>query len=188
MSLTAKLAMIGASRKIVVLDSTIVLAFCIIVLLASSAPWHVGPHGLIYLDNASPPNGYTQSDLDRLGSLFAAFLYPIDTTAFGRETDLDGNGAVVILLSPAVNHISGNCNQTHSVIEGFFFPDDLIPGSAGSNSGEIFYALVPDPTSSNCPITRTFALQDMGSTFLHEFQHMAPHSLMSASIAVHFTT
>ena len=133
---------------------------------------HVGPHGLIYLDNASPPNGYTQSDLDHLGSLFDAFLYPIDTTAFGRETDLDGNGAVVILLSPAVNHISGNCNQTHSVIEGFFFPDDLIPGSAGSNSGEIFYALVPDPTSSNCPITRTFALQDMGSTFLHEFQHM----------------
>ena len=133
---------------------------------------HVGPHGLVYLDNAAPPNGYTQSDLDRLGSLFDAFMYPIDTTAFGRETDLDGNGAVVILLSPAVNHVSGNCNQTHSVIEGFFFPDDLIPGSPGSNSGEIFYALVPDPTSTICPITRTFALRDLGSTFLHEFQHM----------------
>jgi len=133
---------------------------------------HVGPHGLVYLDNAAPPNGYTQGDLDRLGSLFDAFLYPIDTTAFGRETDLDGNGAAVILLSPAVNQLSGNCNQTHSIIEGFFFPDDLIPGSAGSNNGEIFYALVPDPTSTSCTITRAFALRDMGSTFLHEFQHM----------------
>jgi len=133
---------------------------------------HVGPHGLIYLDNAAPANGYSQGDLDRLGSLFDAFLYPIDTTAFGRETDLDGNGAAIILLSPAVNRLSGNCNQTHSVIEGFFFPDDLIPGSAGSNSGEIFYAIVPDPGSSICPITRSMALQDMGSTFLHEFQHM----------------
>jgi hypothetical protein len=133
---------------------------------------HVGPHGLIYLDDAAPPNGYTQADLDRLGSLFDSFLYPIDTTAFGRETDLDANGAVVILLSPAVNKISGNCNQTHSVVEGFFFPDDLIPGSAGSNGGEVFYALVPDPTNATCTITRTFALQGMGATFLHEFQHM----------------
>ena len=106
---------------------------------------HVGPHGLIYLDNAAPPNGYTQSDLDRMGSLFDAFLYPIDTTAFGRETDLDGNGAVVILLSPAVNKISGNCNQTHSVVEGFFFPDDLIPGSAGSNSARSSTPWYPSP-------------------------------------------
>jgi len=133
---------------------------------------HVGPHGLVYLDDAAPPNGYTQTDLDRLGSLFDASLYPIDTTAFGRETDLDGNGAVVILLSPSVNKLSGDCNQTHGVIAGFFFPDDLIPGSAGSNDGEIFYALVPDPTNTKCTITRTFALQDMGATFLHEFQHM----------------
>jgi len=28
---------------------------------------HVGPHGLIYLDNAAPPNGYTQGDLESPG-------------------------------------------------------------------------------------------------------------------------
>jgi len=133
---------------------------------------HAGPHGLVYLDNAAPVNGYSQADLDRVGSLFDQFLYPIDTTAFGRETDLDGNGAVIILLSPAVNHISGNCNTTGSVILGFFFPDDLVPGSAGSNSGEIFYGVVPDPTNAACTISRTFAMETIGATFLHEFQHM----------------
>ena len=133
---------------------------------------HVGPHGLLYLDNAAPANGYTAADLGRLGSLFDNFMYPIDTTSFGRETDLDGNGAVIILLSPAVNHLSPNCNASGSVVLGFFFPDDLVPGSPGSNGGEIFYGLVPDPGNSTCSIDRNFALQGMGSTFLHEFQHM----------------
>jgi hypothetical protein len=133
---------------------------------------HIGPHGLLYVDNAAPANGYSTMDLDRLGRLFDSSLYPIDTTSFGRETDLDGNGAVIILLTPAVNHLSGNCDSTNSVILGFFFPDDLQPGSAGSNSGEIFYGLVPDPASSTCTIDRSFALRTIGPTFLHEFQHM----------------
>jgi len=133
---------------------------------------YAGPHGLVYLDTSAPANGYTQSDLNRLGTLFNNFVYPIDTTSFGRETDLDGNGAVVVLLSPAVNRLSGDCNTTHAVILGFFFPDDLVPGSPGSNGGEIFYGLVPDPANPQCSISRSFVLSVIGPTFLHEFQHM----------------
>ena len=133
---------------------------------------YAGAHGLVYLDTAAPANGYTQSDLNRLGTLFNNFVYPIDTTSFGRETDLDGNGAVIVLLSPAVNRLSGNCNATQAVILGFFFPDDLVPGSPGSNDGEIFYGLVPDPANPQCTISRSFVLTAIGPTFLHEFQHM----------------
>jgi hypothetical protein len=133
---------------------------------------HLGPHGLLYLDNSAPAQGYTTTDLDHLGALFDGYMYPIDTTAFGRETDVDGNGSVIVLLSPAVNNLSGNCNTTNAVILGFFFPGDLITGSTGSNGGEIFYGLVPNPTSTTCSISRTFALQTIGPTFLHEFQHM----------------
>ena len=133
---------------------------------------HAGPHGLVYLDDAAPSGGFTQADLDDLGSLFDRFVYPIDTLSFGHETDLDGNGAVDILLSPAVNRLSGNCNTTHSVILGFFFPDDLLAGSPGSNDGEIFYGLVPDPNSTQCSIPRSFVLGSIGPTFLHELQHM----------------
>jgi hypothetical protein len=133
---------------------------------------HVGSHGLIYLDNAAPPGGYTAADLNQLGALFDNFMYPIDTTAFGHETDIDNNGHVIILLTSAVNAVSGNCNQTQSVVGGFFFPDDLVPGTPGSNAGEIFYGLVPDPSSAACTISRMFALQTLGPTVLHEFQHM----------------
>ena len=133
---------------------------------------HAGPHGLVYLDAAAPSGGFTQADLDGLGSLFDRFVYPIDTLSFGHETDLDGNGAVAILLSPAVNRLSGNCNSTHAVILGFFFPDDLLPGSPGSNDGEIFYGLVPDPNNTQCTISRSFVLRSIGPTFLHELQHM----------------
>ena len=133
---------------------------------------HVGPHGLLYLDNASPANGYTSSDISRLGTLFDQFMYPIDTTAFGRESDIDNNGAVIILLSPAVNQVSGNCNKSGNVTLGFFFPGDLLPGSPGSNDGEIFYGLVPDPTNRTCTISHDFAVLGIGPTFLHEFQHM----------------
>jgi hypothetical protein len=133
---------------------------------------HQGTHGLVYVDTLAPAGGFTQSDLDGLGSLFDRFVYPIDTTSFGRETDLDGNGAVIVLLTPAVNRLSGNCNATQSVILGFFFPDDLIPGSAGSNDGEIFYGMVPDPNNSQCTVSRSFVLTSIGPTFLHELQHM----------------
>ena len=133
---------------------------------------HMGPHDLLYIDDAAPANGYTPADLRRLGELFDGFMYPIDTTAFGRETDLDGNNAVIILLTAAVNQLSANCNTTNNVILGFFFPGDLLPGSPGSNDGEIFYGLVPDPSNSSCVISRSFALATIGPTFLHEFQHM----------------
>jgi hypothetical protein len=127
---------------------------------------------VIYLDNAAPAGGYTAAELDRLGALFDLYMYPIDTTAFGRETDIDGNGAVDVLLSPAVNRLSGDCNLTGSIVAGFFFPDDLLPGTPGSNSGEVFYGLVPDPNSTTCSVSHALASQFIGPTFLHEFQHM----------------
>ena len=53
----------------------------------------VGQRVAIFLDDAAPA-GYTQADLDTVGELFDSHLYPIDTTAFGRESDIDGDGVV----------------------------------------------------------------------------------------------
>lgn len=133
---------------------------------------HIGPHSLVYIDNTVPTGGYAQSDLDWIGRLFDNFAYPIDTTAFGRETDLDGNGAVVILLSPAVNHLSASCNSTGALTVGFFLPDDLVPSQPGSNAGEIFYGIVPDPSNATCTISHDFTLAALGPTMMHEFQHL----------------
>jgi len=134
---------------------------------------HVGAKVAIFVDNSSTlTQKYSSTELQNVGNLFDNFLYPIDTTNFGRESDIDGNGVVYILLTPQVNRLSGNCNSSQSVILGFFFSADLEPGDQGSNAAEIFYSIVPDPTNTACTISKSFALDILPPTFIHEFQHM----------------
>jgi hypothetical protein len=139
----------------------------------------VGSRVAIFVDDSAPANGYTQPDLDDVQALFDQHLYPIDTTAFGVESDIDGNGVVIVLLTQHVNALSADCNTTNRVILGYFFGADLLPpgpGNPGSNEAEIFYGLVPDPTSAQCDIQEAFARSHLPATFIHEFQHMISFS------------
>ncbi len=133
----------------------------------------VGPRGAIYLDNTVPAGGLTQADIDSLGALFdgpSPNLYEIDTTAFGRESDLDGNGVVVVLLTDAVNDLSGTCSDG-SIILGYFFGLDLV-SDPNSNGGEVFYGLVPDPTAASCAASKDFVFDNLPPVLVHELQHM----------------
>jgi hypothetical protein len=131
----------------------------------------------IFVDNASTVTQlYTPTDLTNIGQLFDKYLYPIDTTNYGRESDIDGNGVVQVLLTPQINKLSGNCNTTRSVILGYFFSVDLEPTATGSNKGEVFYSIVPDPGNTACTISKSFAEDNLGPTFIHEFQHMISYN------------
>jgi hypothetical protein len=131
----------------------------------------------IFVDNAATATQtYTPADLANIGRLFDNYLYPIDTTNFGRESDIDGNGFVEVLMTPQINRLSGGCNNTRSVILGYFFSLDLEPTQTGSNAAEIFYSIVPDPTNTSCTITTQFAKDNLGPTFIHEFQHMISYN------------
>ena len=135
----------------------------------------VGTRVAIFVDNDAPAGGYTDGELTEVGNLFDDYLYPIDTVAFGRESDVDNNGAVIVLLTHRVNALSPGCDSTGSVVLGYFFGADLLSRSAanpGSNEAEIFYGLVPDPLSTSCDISAEFALSRLPATFIHEFQHM----------------
>jgi hypothetical protein len=135
----------------------------------------VGQRVAIFVDNNAPAGGYTDPELTEVGNLFDDYLYPIDTTAFGRESDIDNNGAVIVLLTQAVNALSPGCDSTGSVVLGYFFGADLLPRSTrnpGSNEAEIFYGLVPDPSNTGCDISAGFAKSRLPATFIHEFQHM----------------
>jgi hypothetical protein len=135
----------------------------------------VGDRVAIFVDNAAPAGGYSDTDLAAVGTLFDDFLYPIDTTAFGRESDIDANGVVIVLLTQRVNELSPRCNAEGTVILGYFFGADLLPRSSnnpGSNEAEIFYGLVPDPDNPDCDILESFARERLPATFIHEFQHM----------------
>jgi hypothetical protein len=131
----------------------------------------VGQRVAIFVDD-STPNAYTQTDLNNVGQLFDSHLYPIDTTAFGRESDLDNNGVVIVLLTPEVNRLSPTCQTTQSVILGYFFGLDLLPNQSHSNGGEIFYGVVPGTVSHGCSVPEADAIQSLPPVFIHEFQHM----------------
>ncbi|MFL5546669.1 MAG: hypothetical protein ACJ8AQ_03835 [Gemmatimonadales bacterium] len=139
----------------------------------------VGDRVAIYVDNAAPAGGYTDTDLDQVKALFDQHLYPIDTVAFGRESDVDGNAVVIVLLTQRVNALSPDCSTTGRIILGYFFGADLLPpgsNNPGSNDGEVFYGLVPDVNNSRCQVSKEEANSKLPATFIHEFQHMISYN------------
>ncbi|HET9710125.1 MAG TPA: hypothetical protein VFP39_17615 [Gemmatimonadales bacterium] len=141
----------------------------------------VSGHVAIYVDNAAPAGGLTQTDLDSLASLFNARLYAIDTTAFGRESDIDNNGVVIVLMSNVVNQLvtRQQCHQG-GFVAGFFFGADIDPlfkNDPRVNHGEVFYSIVADPDSTlSCRHSVNGLRQLVPVTFIHEFQHMISYN------------
>jgi hypothetical protein len=135
----------------------------------------VGVHVAIFVDNDAPPppNGLSDADLASLRDKFDTLLYVRDTLAFGRETDIDGNGVVIVLMTNAVNELvsASECNST-GFVAGYFYGADLIFGQG--NNGEIFYSIVADPTQQLMSCAHSVAQVNslVPVTFIHEFQHM----------------
>jgi len=134
-----------------------------------------GANVCVYIDNTAPPNGFTSAQLTAFGQYADSFLYPLDVNTYGAPTDIDGNGHVIMLLSPLVNSLTtpSQCT-TEGYIAGFFDSLDLDdPGDPDSNAGEIFYQIVPDPTGSlSCAHTVGAVDSVTPGTFLHELQHL----------------
>jgi hypothetical protein len=136
----------------------------------------VGSNVLVYVDTLAPANGFTAAQLQSFGVYFDQTLYPIDTAAFGPPTDVDHNGRVIMLMTPAVNALVSTIScENDGFVAGFFNDEDLGGGALdpNSNQGEIFYSIVPDPTGKySC----SHSVSDVGltvpSTFLHELQHL----------------
>ncbi len=139
----------------------------------------VNGHLAIYVDNAAPANGLTPGDLDSLGALFDTRLYAIDTTAYGRESDIDGNAVVAVLMTGVVNKLVTK-QQCHDqgFVAGFFFGADIDPNFATQfNNGEVFYSIVADPDSTlSCAHSATRLKSLVPVTFIHEFQHMISYN------------
>ena len=139
----------------------------------------VNGHLAIYVDNAAPANGLTQGALDSLGAQFENRLYAIDTTAYGRESDIDGNTVVEVLMTGVVNKLVTK-QQCHDqgFVAGFFFGADIDPQFASQfNNGEVFYSIVADPDSTlSCGHSAARLRSLVPVTFIHEFQHMISYN------------
>jgi len=135
---------------------------------------NVGTHIAMFQDSVDEANGRTLSsfDFDTLRALFDTLLYGADTSAFGRESDIDGNGVVIVLMTGAVNSlVPSPC--TTGYIAGYFYGGDLLTAFTGGNASEIFYSIVPDPSGTlSCMHTAAGVKHNVPGTFIHEFQHM----------------
>ncbi len=144
----------------------------------------------IFVDTLAPPGGLDSTALDSVARVFDQRLYAIDTAAFGRESDIDSNTVVLVLMTNTVNKLvtASECQQ-NGFVAGFFFGVDLDPrfrNDSRSNKGEIFYSIVADPTGTlSCSHSGGEVQAFVPVTFIHEFQHMISfnqHVLVGGSV------
>ncbi len=134
---------------------------------------YAGNPGVIYLDDhqLAGADAFTGEDIQQFGLLFDNYLYATDTTAFGRESDINGDGHISILMTPAVNQLTTDCTQGRII--GYTFSNDLIPFARGSNAREMFYTVTTSPATAKCKaVTHTGAINVLPATLIHELQHM----------------
>ena len=131
----------------------------------------------IFVDTLAPGGGLDSIALDSIARTFDTRLYAIDTTAFGRESDINQDSVVMVLMTNTVNKLvtAAECNSS-GFVAGFFFGVDIDPhfsNDSRSNKAEIFYSIVADPAGTLSCAHSTAELQAfVPVTFIHEFQHM----------------
>jgi hypothetical protein len=131
-----------------------------------------GARVLAYADTSF--EGFSGAQLQALASLYDRELVGEAVRAFGSEPDVDGNGRIIVLFTPAVNRLARpeDC-LLRGFVTGYFYPVDQLERQAHSNRGEIFYSLVPDPEGRHsCSHTETEVLRLIQPAFLHEMQHL----------------
>lgn len=131
------------------------------------------PHTIVLSDTLSPAGGYTPTEMTDLAEQFDTLGYTLDVQNFAAPTDIDGNGRIAILFTPAVNALPG---PPGGFVAGLFTSRDLAPLSTctASNEGEMFYMAVPDPNkilNGNYANKSALGAEALG-TLVHEFQHL----------------
>lgn len=140
----------------------------------------VTSRAIVVTDTANPSGGFSDAEFREVGLAFDTLVYPVDTQNFGEPTDIDANGRTILFFTRAVNALTED--SADGYVGGFFYARDLFPradtedfeGCAGSNYGELFYLLAPDPSGqiNGNRFSKDFVLESTVGTVAHEFQHL----------------
>lgn len=129
---------------------------------------YVGSTVICYLDQevmTRNPDDFNRADVRKTCDDFERRV-PEERQQFGQESDVDGNGHLIILFTPQINKMGAALG---GLITGFFYASDLYdPGM------EIIYALVPDSRGiyGGGSVPKDFTLDKLHpSVLVHEFQH-----------------
>jgi hypothetical protein len=135
---------------------------------------------IVVADTANPAGGFTNAEYRAFGVAFDTLVYPVAVAAFGAPHDIDGNDRAIVFFTRAVNELSPASSALY--VGGFFWSRDYLPASecAGSNAGELFYMLVPDPDGlvrdARGTESRAFRKGFVDSLTIgvlaHEYQHL----------------
>jgi hypothetical protein len=129
----------------------------------------IGTAGIWHTDITNPTtDSLTTAEIQAYSDTFDLHIYARDTLYFGVPSDIDANGRVEIVLSIEVNKFPQG-------VAGFVFSGDLYSRAAcaSSDSSEVFYGHVPDPTNVAGTGARSKAniVFQMPSLIAHEFTH-----------------
>ena len=111
-------------------------------------------------------NQISDAQAIRIGQEFDNNIYPLMTTNFGEESDLDNNNKINILIYD----IKDNFGDTNVFTQGYFNPMDLYDVE-GSNNGEVLY-IDTYPTMDVTDYYDNQGIEKLYPVIVHEFQHM----------------
>ncbi len=143
----------------------------------------VGDRVVLVEDLAAPPGGPTEDEWVALAEELDGTVLPTVTSYFGAPADIDRNGRVIVLLTPAVNRLGDG----EAGIGGFSHPQDLAASGRGngelsdpagetcpaSNEAEIVYSRSADPDGAlGRPVSTEDLLRETPALVAHEVQHI----------------
>jgi hypothetical protein len=176
----------GARRNIVpgvptvgtVMNLNVSQSFCSPLDIRASTVRAVGTHVIVMEDNSNPAGGFSTAQYDSIAATFDTLVYPAVAGTFGAPGDIDANLRVIALYTAAVNDLTPAGSSSY--VGGFFYSRDLLTTTScpGSNQGEMFYMLAPDPTGAHGNVRTTGFVDTVTiGTLGHEFQHLINASL-----------
>lgn len=143
----------------------------------------VGAGVVLVEDLAAPAGGPTEEEWLALARELDGTVLPAVTSYFGLPEDIDRNGRVVILFTPAVNRLG----DAEAGVGGFSLPQDLAASGRGdgelsdpdggicpaSNEAEIVYSVSADPDGAfGRAIPAADLLRWTPALVAHEIQHI----------------
>lgn len=140
----------------------------------------VSARAIIAQDVTAPAGGFAPADFAALAKEYDELVHPTMVRWFGEPSDINSDGKVVLLFTPAINRLTPPGSL--GFVGGYFWSADLLPRNLpaqnyscpASNEQEIMYFLTPDPSGqvNGNRFTVPSVFKSVRGTIAHELQHL----------------